>query len=91
MTLDDIIITLKSEEEILPKAVVMREFEIHHEDSTKTIMQLQVLCWPDHDIPDKNVGYSMLEIVISYIDEFRSKNSEGPVVVHCRLFLVFIL
>ena len=69
---DNMIITLKSEEEILHKAIVMREFSLCYENTNRNIIQLQIICWPDHDIPAKFIGYSMLEIIISYIDIYRN-------------------
>ena len=81
---DKMIITLKSEEEILPKSIVMREINLNYDNVNRNILQLQIICWPDHDIPSKSIGYNLLEIIISYIDEFRNKNLEGPITIHCR-------
>lgn len=77
-------ITLKSEEELLPNGIIMRELILQADNVSRTIIQLQIVCWPDHDIPEKSFAYSMLEILISYIDEYRKKNNEAPVVIHCR-------
>ncbi len=81
---DDITITLKSEEYLLPDGILMRELILHTENTTRTIIQLQIICWPDHDIPEKSQGYNMLEIIISYIDEYRNKNIDAPIIIHCR-------
>jgi len=83
LNLDDIIVNLSTEEEVLPEAIIMRELLVHHEEQTQSVIQLQIICWPDHDQPDKVRGYDTMDIVISYIAEYRSRNAESPVLIHC--------
>lgn len=84
MNHDNLTISLKAEEDLLPNGILMREITLQTDSATRTIIQLQITCWPDHDIPDKSLGYSMLEILISYIDEYRNKNIDAPIIIHCR-------
>ena len=85
MYLEEFTIILKSEDEILSKGLILRELTVRNKENIeKTIIQLQVICWPDHDVPDINIGNTTIEIIISYVDEYRKKYPDSPVVIHCR-------
>jgi len=79
-------VILECEEDILNSAVTQRIFCLHDEenDTKYSITQLHVYCWPDHSVPEKEIGFKMIELLFSFIDEFRVCYQNSPVLVHCR-------
>ena len=78
---EDIVITLDSEVIILTNSIIQRNLTVKYNEEERKIQQLQVICWPDHSIPEEEIGFKMTELIYSYIDEF---SISGPTVVHCR-------
>ena len=79
-------ISVEGEFFLLDKSVVQRNIIIFNEETqtSETVTQLHVLCWPDHSIPEDETGYKAVELLISYVDDFRNNHPQAPVVVHCR-------
>lgn len=79
-------ISLSTEVVILDKAVIQRNIIIEDtvENIRHSVTQLHAICWPDHSAPQEEVGFKMIEIIISYVLGYRNENRESPVVVHCR-------
>jgi protein tyrosine phosphatase len=79
-------IHLESEDYILENAVIQRNFLIHNErdNTTYNITQLHIVCWCDHSAPEEELGYKMIDLVLSYVEDFRTAYKDSPVVVHCR-------
>lgn len=77
----------ESEVFILDNSVLQRNFIIEfYNDINKNkvhVSQLHVLCWPDHSVPEAEIGYKMIEVLISYVDEYRNIHNDKPVVTHC--------
>jgi protein tyrosine phosphatase len=76
----------ESEDYILDNAVIQRNFIIFDEgNNTKAnITQLHVVCWPDHSAPTEELGFKMIELLLSYVDDYRASYVDSPIVVHCR-------
>jgi protein tyrosine phosphatase len=87
---DNLEISLLAEEEILKNAVIQRQFLIKNESETFTITQLQITCWNDHSIPEDEYGYKSIELVSTYIDDHRSQDSNTPILIHCRYFIILL-
>lgn len=83
--MEDIEIFLQSEDEILPDGVILREIILKNlkNGTSRSIIQLQVLCWSDFTVPENSLGIPSLEIVINYIDEYKRKSVDSPILVHC--------
>ena len=77
-------IIFESEEEILENAIINRNFTIEFNDIRISITHLQIICWPDHNIPEQEIGYKSIELISSYIDDFRLNDFVSPIVIHCR-------
>ncbi len=79
-------ISLENEFYLLDKSVIQKNFIIYNEETKKSenITQLHVVCWPDHSIPEDETGYKAIELLVSFIDDYRNCFSESPVIVHCR-------
>lgn len=79
-------IQLETQVFILDKAVIQRNFVIEDEkDNIRyTVTQLHAVCWADHSAPEEELGFKMIEMILSYVDEYRCMNQFSPVVVHCR-------
>jgi protein tyrosine phosphatase len=79
-------IHLETEVIILDKAIIQRNFLIENEsENTKHYCtQLHVICWEDHSAPQEELGFKMIELILSYVDDARNENKNSPVVVHCR-------
>ncbi len=75
-----------NEDYILDQAVIQRNFVIHDEEFDKkyNVTQLHVICWPDHSVPEKEIGFKTIELLISYVDDFRLCYQNSCVLVHCR-------
>ena len=79
-------IYLETEVIILDKAIIQRNFVIENqsENIKHNCTQLQVICWEDHSAPQEELGFKMIEMIFSYVDDERNQNKNSPVVVHCR-------
>jgi len=86
ITVGDYRIHLDSEVYILDQAIIQRSITIEDKiNKTKqNVTQLQVVCWADHSAPEEELGYKMIELTMSYVNEFRNEDGKSPVVVHCR-------
>lgn len=84
---DDLSVYLASEDVILDKAIVRRELEIefieHGQAFNHKATQLQVICWPDHSVPEAEIGFKAIEIILSFVDMIRETSPKSPVLVHC--------
>ena len=61
--------------------MVKRTFKINE---LKEIVQIQILCWGDHDIPKDNLIFvKMINLLINKINDNRIKYPEIPILVHC--------
>lgn len=76
-------IILESEFFILDKGVMLRNIRIEYFEERFSVIQLHVVCWPDHSTPEEDIGFKMIEIVLSYVEETR-KIEKSPIVIHCR-------
>jgi protein tyrosine phosphatase len=92
LTVGKFTISLQTEVIILDKAVVQRNIVIEDtkENIRHSVTQLQAICWPDHLAPQEEVGFKMIEIIMSYVQGYRNENRDSPVVVHCRYNIVII-
>ncbi len=79
-------ILLENEEYLLDSSIIQRTLCLHDEETnTKyTITQLQVVCWPDHSVPEQETGFKSIELLNTYVDDFRILHNNSPVLVHCR-------
>jgi protein tyrosine phosphatase len=79
-------ITLETEVFILDKAIIQRNIVIESEpDNLRyTVTQLHVVCWADHSAPEEELGFKMIEMILSLVDDCRNSNKDSPIVVHCR-------
>lgn len=79
-------ISMEHEFYVVDNSILQRSFLVYNEETKKSenITQLHVLCWPDHSIPEDETGYKTIELLLSYIDDFRSCYDASPVIVHCR-------
>lgn len=77
---------LESEDYILDKAILRRNFILHDtiNDTKRNVSQLHVVCWPDHSAPNEELGIKMIEILLFYTAEFKLTHKGSPIVVHCR-------
>lgn len=80
-------ISLENQDYIMDKNVIQRRCYIVHDgekDIKYTVTHLQILSWPDHSVPEKEDGFKMIDLVVSYIDDYRNNYKQSPVLVHCR-------
>ena len=103
----DFEIVLSKEDIILDNSLIQRE--IIYKDYTNignikylkdiigyeddTITQIQATCWPDYLVPEEEIGYKMMDILIMFVEQFREKHPDSPIIVHCRynsLLLILI-
>ena len=87
-TFGDIHITMNSEEIILDTAILRRSLNVKFIDEENTkyennIVQLQIICWPDHSIPEEEKGFKAVEILCSLVESSRELSANSPIVVHC--------
>lgn len=81
---ENITVKLKKEEFILEDSLILREISVSTEHKQHLITQLHVINWPDYKIPEKEIGYKTIEILITFIDIFKEKCKNKPTIVHCR-------
>ncbi len=89
MEYKDIKIKLESDEEILNNAVIQRHFTIERGEQKLSVTQLQIICWNDHSVPEDECGYKSIDLVSTYIDEYRINDSNAPILIHCRYFIIY--
>jgi protein-tyrosine phosphatase len=79
-------VTSENEFYLLDKSVIQKNFILFDEETKKSenITQLHAVCWPDHSIPEDETGYKAIELLLSYIDDYRNFFPESPIIVHCR-------
>jgi protein tyrosine phosphatase len=79
-------IELENQDFIVEDSVLQRCLIVHDEEKgTKySITQLHVVCWPDHNAPEKEIGFKMIELLISFVDNYRICYKNSPILVHCR-------
>ena len=78
---EKIILKLENEEILENNCLVKRTFKINE---LKEIVQIQILCWGDHDIPKDNLIFvKMINLLINKINDNRIKYPEIPILVHC--------
>ncbi len=79
-------LSVESEFFLLDKSVVQRNIIIFNEETQKseTVTLLHVVCWPDYSIPEDETGYKAIELLLTYVDDYRNCYPLAPVVVHCR-------
>jgi protein tyrosine phosphatase len=79
-------IILESEDFLIDNSILRRNFKIDFfsNEESVNICQLHVLSWPDHSVPDEISGYKMIELLLSFIDDYSKMTT--PVVIHCRYF-----
>lgn len=85
LTYNNLKITLQDEIVLLDNCIIERTFAIFdgEENLLCSISQLQVISWHDHSIPDNAKGFDTIEIILNFIDDYKSKFPRSPVVVHC--------
>lgn len=87
---EDVEVYLEKEEYIINNALIKREIVIKYEGIEKRVTQLQMVSWPDHNVPDEDNGYVTIETIYSYINEYRFNCNFSPVLIHCRYIYLFI-
>jgi len=83
LNLDELVVETLADDEIFENGLILREISVTMKSETRKIIQLHLTCWPDHSTPNESIGYSCIEIILSYIEEYRRKNTNAPVVIHC--------
>lgn len=79
-TEEDIEIKFLSESAVIANAFFMREFLIN--DKIK-VTHLHVICWPDHNVPNEDIGFGVIDTLINILNEYKEANPGAPVVIHC--------
>jgi protein tyrosine phosphatase len=79
-------IELQNEEIIVEDSVIQRCFILHDEENEikYSIAQLHAISWSDHSAPEKEIGFKMIELLLTYVDDYRTSYNDSPIIVHCR-------
>ena len=78
---EKIVLKLENEEMIENNSIVKRTFKINN---LKEIIQIQIVCWGDHDIPKDNLIFDkIINLLIKKVCDNRIKYPEIPILVHC--------
>jgi protein-tyrosine phosphatase len=64
-------------------SLIRREFIVRYNNIEKRVIQLQMLSWPDHYVPEAETGYNTLEYLLSAVSECKANYANSPVLVHC--------
>lgn len=79
-------VVLESQVFILDDAVMQRNIIVIDEENNKefTVTQLHATRWPDHSVPEEEIGFKMVDLLLTYIDDFKTCYSKAPILIHCR-------
>lgn len=95
LKLEDLEINLISENTVSDGKLIQRNMEVKYKEIvdreevwiSQTCTQIHVVCWPDHSVPDYDIVYTVIDSLLSIINdhfkENRKEHKESPIVVHC--------
>lgn len=83
----EIEILLVRENFLLENAIIKREMNIKCKKGdlslSHDLIHIQVICWPDHSVPDKDLGFKTIEILCSVVDSFKERKDFTHILTHC--------
>jgi len=74
---------LEKEEILLDSEILQRDIRIKIGSLVKTVTQLHVIGWPDHEIPREDIKIKLVNMIIKYVEDFKSIYNT-PILIHCR-------
>lgn len=80
-------ILLVKESILLDNGIIRRDINIKTKKDDQFIshdvVHLQVVCWPDHSVPDKDLGFKAIEMLCSAVDSIKDAKNFTHVLTHC--------
>jgi protein tyrosine phosphatase len=85
MNFGDIEVMTEGEEYVFTnsQSLMKRTFTVKYKGEEKNVTQIQILDWPDHNVPNSETGFKSLDYIINTISEFKSCITSSPVLIHC--------